>query len=182
MRKIKVLDKDFKIFIPSNSIKRAIENIAMQINNDFDGKEVVFISILNGAFMFSAELLKHIRLDCKISFVKLSSYAGDSSTGTVKELIGLNEDIKGKNIIILEDIIDSGLTIDSIVTQLKQKKPSALKIAALLFKPQSYQKNLKIDYTGLEIADEFIIGYGLDYNGYGRNYENIYAMTGKESD
>jgi hypoxanthine phosphoribosyltransferase len=179
MRKIKVLDKDFKIFIPSINIKRAVENIAMQINNDYDGREVLFISILNGAFMFSAELLKHITVPCKISFVKLSSYDGNSSSGHVKELIGLNEDLKGKNIIILEDIIDTGLTIESIVNQIKEKKPASLKVATLLFKPQAYQKNLRIDYTGLEIANEFIIGFGLDYNGYGRNYENIYALTGQ---
>jgi hypoxanthine phosphoribosyltransferase len=182
MRKIKVLDKNFKIFIPGANIKRAIENIAIQINSDYSGQEVLFISILNGAFMFSAELLKHITVDCKISFVKLSSYNGNTTSGYVKELIGLNEDIEGKNIIILEDIVDTGLTIDSIVSQMKEKKPASLKIATLLFKPQSFQKNLKIDYSGLEIANEFIIGYGLDYNGYGRNYENIYAMTSKDNE
>jgi hypoxanthine phosphoribosyltransferase len=179
MRKIKVLDKDFKIFISAPDIKRAIQNVALQINSDFAEKEVLFISILNGSFMFTAELLKSIKLDCKISFVRLSSYAGEKSTGEVKEIIGLTDDIKDKHVIILEDIIDSGLTIENVINQMKQKKPASLKIATLLFKPQSYLKNIKIDYTGLEIPDEFIIGYGLDYNGYGRNYENIYALIKK---
>jgi len=131
MRKIKVLDKDFKIFIPETNIKSAIDNIAMQINNDYIDKEILFISILNGAFMFSAELLKHIRVNCQISFVKLSSYSGNNSTGVVKEIIGLTESIEGKHIIILEDIIDSGLTIESIVNQVKQKNPASVKVATV---------------------------------------------------
>jgi len=180
MRKIKVLDKDFQIFISSTDIKSAIDNIAAQINNDYADSEIIFVGILNGAFMFSAELLKRIRVNCKITFVKLASYSGETSTGIVKEIIGLTEDVENKHIIILEDIIDTGLTIEAIVSQLKVKKPASVKVATLLFKPQSYQKNLKIDYTGLEIANEFIIGFGLDLNGYGRNYENIYALNSKK--
>jgi hypoxanthine phosphoribosyltransferase len=182
MRKIKVLDKDFKIFISEAAIKNAIDNIALQINDDYFEKEILFISILNGSFMFSAELLKQIRVNCQISFVKLSSYSGDSTTGNVKEIIGLTENIEGKHIIILEDIIDTGLTIESIIKQIKQKKPASVKVATLLFKPQSYQKNLPINYSGIEIANEFIIGFGLDYNGYGRNYGNIYALVSKDKD
>jgi hypoxanthine phosphoribosyltransferase len=113
--------------------------------------------------------------------VKLSSYSGNSSTGNVKEIIGLTEDIKDKHIIVLEDIVDTGNTIESLIKQLRQQKPASVEIATLLFKPQSYLKNMKIDYVGLEIVNEFVIGYGLDYNGYGRNYENIYAFIEKKS-
>jgi hypoxanthine phosphoribosyltransferase len=176
MRKVKVLDKEFKISIPVANIKRSIEHVAIQINNDFAGEEVLFISILNGSFMFASDLVKRIDLNCQISFVKLSSYSGNSTTGNIKELIGLNENIEGRNVIIVEDIVDTGATIECIVKQLKALKPKTIKIATLLFKPQAFQKNLKIDYIGLEIPEEFIIGYGLDYNGYGRNYENIYSL------
>lgn len=181
MRRIKIQDKEFKIFIPYANIKRAVDNIALQINNEFIDKEVLFIVVLNGAFMFSAELLKSIKVTSRVSFVKLSSYAGDTTTGNVKEIIGLNEDIKDKNIVIIEDIVDTGHTIESLVKQLKNQKPASLKVATLLFKPQSYLKNMKIDYVGLEIVNEFVIGFGLDYNGYGRNYENIYALIEKKS-
>lgn len=175
MKKVKILDKEFKVSIPAASVKQVIEHMALRINNDYPDEEVLFVGILNGAFMFSADLIKRIRLKCQISFVKLTSYTGDSSSGSVRELIGLMDDIKGKHVIILEDIVETGLTLDTIVKLLKPMNPASLKIATLLFKPQAYQKNLKLDYIGLEIPNEFIIGYGLDYNGYGRNYEDIYT-------
>lgn len=181
MRRIKIQDKEFKLFIPFANIKRAVDNIALQINNEYLDKEVLFIVVLNGAFMFSAELLKNIKVSSQVSFVKLSSYSGSATTGNVKEIIGLNEDIKDKNIVIIEDIVDSGHTIESLVRQINGQKPASLKVATLLFKPQSYLKNMKIDYVGLEIVNEFVIGFGLDYNGYGRNYENIYALIEKKS-
>lgn len=176
MKKIKLVDKEFKTCILSTTIKRAVENMASQINEDYAGKKVLFISILNGSFIFSADLLKKIQLECRISFVKLSSYHKDSSTGTVKELIGLVEDISDCHVIILEDIVDTGITIESIILQLKKKKPASLKVATLLFKPQAFQKNLLIDYVGIEMPNGFLIGYGLDYNGYGRNLEDIYTL------
>ncbi len=175
MRKVKILDKEFKISITAASIKQAIENIASQINNTYDGEEVLFISILNGAFMFSSDLVKRIKLQCQVSFIKLSSYSGNSSTGKVEELIGLSENIKGRHVIILEDIVETGSTLNILAGQLKAMEPASLKIATLLFKPQAYLKNLNLDYIGIEIPSEFIIGYGLDYNGYGRNYEDIYS-------
>lgn len=181
MRRIKIQDKEFKLYIPAANITRAVENIALQINNEYENKEILFLVVLNGAFMFSAELLKNIKVSCRVSFVKLSSYSGNSSTGNVKEIIGLTEDIKDKHIIVLEDIVDTGNTIESLIKQLRQQKPASVEIATLLFKPQSYLKNMKIDYVGLEIVNEFVIGYGLDYNGYGRNYENIYAFMEKKS-
>jgi hypoxanthine phosphoribosyltransferase len=175
MRKVKILDKEFKISITAATIKQAIENMASQINNAYEEEEVLFISILNGAFMFSSDLIKRIKLKCQISFIKLSSYSGNSSTGKVEELIGLSENIKGRHVIILEDIVETGNTLNVLAGQLKAMEPASLKIATLLFKPQAYQKNLNLDYIGIEIPSEFIIGYGLDYIGYGRNYEDIYS-------
>jgi hypoxanthine phosphoribosyltransferase len=176
MRKLKILDKEFKLSIPSASIKQAIEEMAMQINNDYDGEEIFFISVMNGAFMFSADLLKRIKPSCQLSFIKLSSYVGESSTGKVDDLVGLEENMKDRKVIVLEDIVDTGATVESIMKRLKKMKPASIKVATLLFKPQSYQKNIKIDYIGIEIPEEYIIGYGMDYNGYGRNYEDIYSL------
>lgn len=176
MKKVKILDKEFKMYVPAASIKRAVEQLSIQINNDFIDEDVLFISILNGSFMFTSDLIKKMKMPCQISFVKLASYSGTSSTGNFSELIGLNESVEGKNIVIIEDIVDSGGTMEVIVNKLKKLKPKTLRIATLLFKPQSYQKNLKIDYIGLEIPEQFIIGYGLDYNGYGRNLEDIYVL------
>jgi hypoxanthine phosphoribosyltransferase len=176
MKKVKILDQEFKMVIPSDTIKLAIDQVAMQINNDYFDDEILFLSILNGSFMFASDLVKRIKPLCQLSFVKLSSYNGDTSTGTFKELIGLNENIKGRKIIVIEDIVDTGATIETIIKQLKAMNPESVKVATLLFKPQSYIKNLKIDYVGLEIPGDFLIGYGLDYNGYGRNFEDIYSL------
>ena len=176
MKKVKILDKEFKMAIPSASIKRAIDEVATRINNDYFEEEILFLSILNGSFMFASDLVKRIKPLCQLSFVKLSSYDGASSTGTFKELIGLNEDIKGRKVIVIEDIVDTGATIETVLKQLKALKPASLKVATLLFKPQSYLKILKIDYVGIEIPEDFLIGYGLDYNGYGRNFEDIYSL------
>ena len=176
MKKVKILDKEFKMAIPAASIKLAIERVAIQINNDYIEDEILFLSILNGSFMFASDLVKRIKPLCQLSFVKLASYEGESSTGIFKELIGLNENIKGRKVVVIEDIVDSGATIETVVKQLKALKPESIKVATLLFKPQSYLKNLKIDYVGLEIPEDFLIGYGLDYNGYGRNFEDIYSL------
>jgi hypoxanthine phosphoribosyltransferase len=174
MKKIKILDKEFKLAIANLHIKRAVENLAAQINSEYEGEEVLFISILNGSFMFTAELMRKIQLQCKITFIKVKSYSGNSSTGKVIELIGLNETIEGQNVILLEDIVDTGTTLSHLHVELKKLNPKSLKIASLLFKPQAYQKNLKIDYVGIEMANEFLVGFGLDYDGYGRNLEDIY--------
>lgn len=176
MKKVKILDKEFKMAIPSASIKRAIDQVATLINNDYFEDEILFLSILNGSFMFASDLVKKVKPLNQISFVKLSSYNGTSPSGQLKELIGLNEKIEGRKVIIVEDIVDTGATIEAIVKQLKAMKPASIKVATLLFKPQAYQKNLKIDYVGIEIPEDFLIGYGLDYNGYGRNFEDIYSL------
>ena len=177
MKQIKIHDKEFKLYLPYEKIRSIVVEMAEKMNNDLSGKNPLFVCILNGSFMFAAELYKHIDLnDSEISFVKLASYNGDQTSGSVKELIGLNEDIKGRTVIILEDIVDTGITIDSILKQLAAKEPKEVLIATLLFKPEALQKDIPLHYVGLKIPNDFIVGYGLDYNGYGRNLIDFYSV------
>jgi hypoxanthine phosphoribosyltransferase len=176
MKEIQVLDKKFKEFISEKEISARIDELAEKINIDFAGEEVVFLGILNGAFLFAAELFKRVDLKAKISFVKLASYEGTKSSGTVKELIGWNEDIKNKCIIVIEDIVDTGNTLERIVDELVIRKVSGIKIAALLVKPEAYTKDIPLDYVGFKIPNAFVIGFGLDYDGYGRNLPSIYIL------
>ena len=176
MKEVSVLDKSFKELISEKELSDRIKVLAEKINKDFAGKEVVFLGILNGAFLFAADLFKHINLKAKISFVKLASYEGTKSSGTIKELIGWNEDIKSKYIIIIEDIVDTGNTLERIVDELVIRKAAGIKIATLLFKPEAYTKDIPLDYVGFEIPNEFVIGFGLDYDGYGRNFPSIYTL------
>ena len=158
-------------------VRAGIEHIAERINNDYEGKEILFLAVLNGAFMFAAELVRQIKPLCRISFVKVASYQGDATEGIVRELIGLKEDLNGKNVILIEDIVDTGFTLEHITNQMRNGyKPASIAIASLLFKPQAYRKNIAIDYVGLEIPNDFVVGWGLDYNGYGRNLEEIYVI------
>ncbi len=177
MNKVEVLDKVFELTIPEEDILMAVKSVANRINSDLKGEEVVFVGILNGSFMFASDLYKNITLHSQISFLKLASYAGISTSGVVKELIGINEDIKNKTVVIVEDIIDTGNTLKTIIEQLEQYKPKQIKTATFLLKPEAYVGNIKIDYTGIEIPNDFIVGYGLDYNGYGRNLRNIYTLV-----
>ncbi len=177
MKKVTLLDKTFQVSIPEATIQEAIQRMAADMNRDLKGKDVFFIGILNGSFMFAADLFKYIDLKCQITFLKLASYQGTMSTGNVKRLIGINEDIEDKTVIILEDIIDTGNTLDSIIKQLKGYDPAEIKIASMLFKPEAYTKDIKVDYVGIEIPNDFIVGYGLDYDGYGRNLRDIYTLV-----
>ena len=177
MNEIRLLGKIFREIIPEGEIKRRIEEVAGQINRDLAGKDVVFLGILNGAFLFAADLFRRIEFPAKISFVKLASYEGTSSSGTIKELIGWNEDIKNKTIVIIEDIIDTGNTIERIIDELLIRKAYEVRIATLCFKPSAYIKSIDIDYIGFEIPDDFVIGYGLDYDGYGRNLPSVYTLV-----
>ena len=176
MSTVQVHDKKFKISLPSEKIQTSITEMADKINSDLKGEEIIFIGILNGSFMFAADLLKQITLDCNITFLKLASYQGTTSSGKVKRLIGINENIENKTVVILEDIIDTGITMESILKQLRGYEPKSIKIATLLYKPDAFLKDFKIDYIGLSIPNEFIVGYGLDYNGYGRNLKDIYTV------
>jgi len=173
---IKVRDKEFSLFISFEEIDSAITKVANEINNDLKGHTPLFLVILNGAFMFAADLFKKIDLDCEISFVKLASYTGTQTSSIVKELLGLGEDIKGRTIVIVEDIVDTGITMESMIKQLKEKEVKEIRIATLLFKPDAFIKDYKIDYTGMKIPNDFIVGYGLDYNGHGRNLKDIYKI------
>lgn len=174
---ITVKDKSFKPFISEEKLQEAIKEVALKINNDYKGKTPIFLGVLNGSFMFFADLLKSVNLECTVSFVKLASYEGTETTGKVNELIGLNEDIKGRDIILIEDIVDTGNTLVKLNEILADKNPNSIKIATLLYKPEAYKKNYNIDYVGIEIPNAFVLGYGLDYDGLGRNLSSIYVLN-----
>lgn len=177
MKRVKIHDKNFEIFIPYEKIRSVIEEMAERMNKELDGKKPLFVCILNGSFMFAAELFKRINIiEAEISFVKLASYQGDQTTGEVKQLIGLNEKLEGRTIIVLEDIVDTGITIRNIQEQLAQLNPGEVQIATMLLKPDALQEEVKLDYVGLEIPNDFIVGYGLDYDGFGRNLIDIYSV------
>jgi len=176
MDKVRILDKEFKLFISEKQIQEAVEEMARRMNKELKGQKVFLIGILNGCFMFAADLVKRLDLDCRITFLKLASYQGTSSTGKVKRLIGLNEDIKGQVVVVLEDIVDTGITLDFIQKQLRGYEPAEIKLATLLYKPDACRQDVSLDYVGIEIPDDFVVGYGLDYNGYGRNLRQIYTV------
>jgi len=176
MKEIRILDKKFRELISEKALQDRLDELAGKISSDFAGREVVFLGILNGAFLFAADLFKRINLQARISFVKLASYEGTSSSGTIKELIGWNEEIKNKSIVIVEDIVDTGNTLERIVDELLIRKASEIRVATMLFKPDAYTKDITLDYVGFEIPDNFVVGYGLDYDGYGRNLPSVYTL------
>lgn len=174
---IKLHDKHFKPFISAKKINEAVVKMAKSVEKDLNGEIPIFVGVLNGSFMFAADFIRAYNANCEVSFVKLTSYLNDSSTGIVKQLVGINEDLEGRTIVILEDIIDTGTTLEEIYTIFRDKKVKQLMIATLFFKPDVFRKGLPIDYIGISIPDKFIIGYGLDYNGLGRNLADIYQLT-----
>jgi len=176
MNNIKIHDKYFEPFILFEKIENAIGKLADSINRDIEGRTPIFLVIVNGSFMFAGDLLKKINLPCEVSFVKLASYVGTQSTEKVRQLIGFDEDIVGRTIIIIEDIIDSGITMENVLGQLERMGAADVRIATLLFKPDAFQKSYKIDYIGIEIPNDFIVGYGLDYDSQGRNLKDIYRI------
>ncbi len=177
MKQVKLKDKTFQVSIPAEKIQEAVIQMSKKINKDYGGKKLpLFISILNGSFMFTADLFKHIDFVCEVTFLKLTSYRGTSSTGAVRQLIGVNESIQGRDVIVLEDIVDTGITLEQILGQLRSFEPASVRVASLLFKPEAYQKNFEIDYIGMEVPNDFIVGYGLDYDGLGRNLPDIYSV------
>jgi len=164
--------------IHRSQVRTSIEHIADRINSDYNGKEILFLAVLNGAFMFAADLVRKVKPSCRISFVKVASYQNDVSEGVIRELIGLKEDLNGKHVVLVEDIVDTGFTIDHVMKQIKSTyKPASIAVASLFFKPQSYRKSIVINYVGIEIPNDFVVGWGLDYNGYGRNLEDIYVIV-----
>ena len=177
MDKIKVHDKTFRPFITHDKIQESIRNLAEKINAEYRGKELpLFVSVLNGSFMFTSDLMKHIDFSCEITFVKVSSYSGTSSTGSIKQVLGLGIPVKGRNVIIVEDIVDTGNTIVDLHKMLSNEGASDIKICTLLLKPEAYTKDLTINFVAMEIPNDFVVGYGLDYNELGRQYKDIYTL------
>ncbi|GHT68921.1 hypoxanthine phosphoribosyltransferase [Bacteroidia bacterium] len=179
MNEVQIQDKKFAIFLRNAKIEAAIADLAQQINADYSGKNTVplFLSVLNGSFMFAAQLMKHIEFPCEISFVKLASYHGERSTEKVTELIGISDSLVNRHVIVVEDIVDTGNTYEALLQTLRRYSPQSIKMAALLLKPDVYHKPYPIDYAALRVPNDFIVGYGLDYNGQGRNLPDIYKVV-----
>ena len=175
---IRVSDKNFAPFIPQEKIENEIHRIASEIKRDMMDKEPLFLVMLNGAFMFAAELFKSLDMPCEMAFVKYKTYEGTHSTGKANALLGLDaEQIKGRNIVIVEDIVDSGFTMSQLLKDLEADGAKSIRIATMMFKPKALKYDLKMDYVGMEIGNDFIVGYGLDYNEYGRNLKEIYKIV-----
>jgi hypoxanthine phosphoribosyltransferase len=172
--KVSIHNKEFVLLIDEQTILDRVKTLAEHISQNYAEKSITIIAILNGSFIFSADLIRQISVPVEIEFIKISSYSGTSSLGEIKQTIGLNNSLEGKNILVVEDIIDSGLTLSYIIDELKQTKINSISVASLLVKPNSLKHPITIDYTGFEIADEFVVGYGLDYDGLGRNLRGIY--------
>ena len=177
---IQVHDKKFQPYLTVEQIDTEIRRMAAELSRDYQGKRPLFIAILNGSFMFAADLFKQLEIEAEISFIKLASYKGTRSTGQVMTSIGLDETLKDRHVIILEDIVDTGKTLSEFLPQLTNQQPASLKIAALLHKPAAQVHPLAIDYLGFTVPNKFLLGYGLDYDGLGRNLKEIYQLVGEE--
>lgn len=176
MDTIKIKDLTFQLSITEQQIQQRIQEIGRQIHRDFAGKDPIFLVVLNGAFMFASDLLKKVEIPCQVSFIRLSSYVGTQSTGEVKEIMGINTPLEQRHVIIVEDIVDTGVTMKNMWALLSDHKPASIHLASLLVKPKNLKVNVNVDYTGFNIGNDFIVGYGLDYDGYGRNERNIYVL------
>ena len=174
---VKIKDKTFQTSIPETEIKSRVKAVAEQISKDMAGKNPLFLAVLNGSFIFAADLMREMTIPCEISFVKLASYQGTTSTGKIKEVIGINENLSGRTVIIVEDIVESGLTMKRMIETLGTRNPESVHICTLLFKPEKLQTELKIDYVAFTIPNDFIVGYGLDYDQQGRTLKDIYTLV-----
>ena len=174
---IKVKDKTFRTSIPEAEILKHVKEVAARINQDMAGKTPLFLAVLNGAFVFAADLMREITIPCEISFVKLASYMGTVSTGKITEVIGINEDLTGRHVVIVEDIVDTGLTMQRMMETLRLHHPASISTCSLLFKPDKLQADIDIDYVAMKIPNEFIVGYGLDYDQQGRNLRDIFTVV-----
>lgn len=177
MNIIQVKDKSFKPFISNEVLQENISRVAKQMNEELADKNPLFIGVLNGSFMFIGDLMKYVTIPCEVTFIKFASYEGTHSTGTVKEIFGLSESVEGRTVVILEDIVDTGRTMERLIADLKKKNPAEIKIASLLVKPEAIICDVTVDYTVMEIPNDFIVGYGLDYDGFGRNLKDIYVIN-----
>ena len=177
MKRVKIKDKEFEVSITSETILERVHAVAEEINKDMEGKTPLFLIVLNGAFMFAADLMKEITIPCELSFVKLASYEGVLSTGKVKEVIGLNVDISNRDVIIVEDIVDTGKTMHQMLATLSIRNPKSIKICSLFLKPDKLEEDIKVDDCCFSIPNDFIVGYGLDYDQLGRNLKEVYTLV-----
>jgi hypoxanthine phosphoribosyltransferase len=177
MESITIHDRKFRLYIPARKIQEAVRRMASVINKNLGNKEVVLIAVLNGAFIFASDLIRQLNFNCRVSFVKLASYEGMKNTGQIRELMGIHEVLAGKTILVIEDIVDTGATLEEVINSVREHQPAEIRVVTLLFKPDAYESNLKLDYIGFRIPNDFVVGYGLDYDGFGRNLEDIYTVV-----
>ena len=177
MDTVKIKGKSFRISIPETEIKRRVKALAEQMSKDLEGKNPLFLAVLNGSFIFAADLMREMTIPCEITFVKLASYQGTTSTGKVHEVIGINENLSGRTVVIVEDIVESGHTMKRMMEQIGTRNPSSVQICTLFFKPEKLQEELALDYVAFRIPDDFIVGYGLDYDQGGRGLKHVYTIV-----
>lgn len=177
MGRVTIKDKTFETSMSETEIKARVKELAQQISKDMEGKNPLFLGVLNGAFVFAADLMREMTIPCEISFVKLASYQGTMSTGTIKEIMGINEDISGRTVIILEDIVETGLTIKQMIESLGTRGPASVSVCTLFFKPEKLSVDLNLDYVAFRIPNDFILGYGLDYDQQGRGLKDLYTLV-----
>ena len=177
MKRVTVKDKTFEVSMPEAQVKERVKEVARQISKDLEGKNPLFLAVLNGAFVFAADLMREMTIPCEISFVKLASYQGTTSTGKIKEVIGINEDLSGRTVVIVEDIVESGLTMKRMIESIGTRNPAAVHICTLFFKPEKLKADVKLDYVAFEIPNDFIVGYGLDYDQQGRGLKDVYSLV-----
>lgn len=173
---VKIKDKSFRVSIPEAEIKDRVKLLAQQMSKDLEGKNPLFLAVLNGSFVFAADLMREMTIPCEISFVKLASYQGTTSTGKIKEVIGINEDLSGRTVVIVEDIVESGQTMKRMIESLGTRNPASVQICTLFFKPEKLKEDLTLDYVAFRIPDDFILGYGLDYDQQGRGLKDVYTI------
>ena len=177
MSRIQILDKTFETSMPEAQIKARVKELALEISKDMEGKNPLFLAVLNGAFIFAADLMREMTIPCEISFVKLASYQGTTSTGKIKEVMGINENLAGRTVVILEDIVETGLTIRQMIESLGTRNPASVHVCTMFFKPERLKENVKIDYVAFNIPNDFILGYGLDYDQQGRGLKDLYTLV-----
>jgi hypoxanthine phosphoribosyltransferase len=178
MKTIAVGDRTFKIMIENDNINKRTRLLGIQLNLDYENRRPIFIGVLNGSFLFMADLLKEMEIDCEVGFIRVSSYHGTESSGTIKEVFGMPQDLAGRNIILVEDIVDTGFTLKYILEKVYLQEPASVSVCTLLYKPDAIQTEIKeLEYIGFEIPNEFVVGYGLDYDGLGRNLKDIYRTV-----
>ena len=177
MDTVKIKDKSFRVSIPEAEIKERVKALAEQMSKDLEGKNPIFLGVLNGSFVFAADLMREMTIPCEISFVKLASYQGTTSTGKVQEVLGINENLSGRTVVIVEDIVESGQTMKQMIESLGTRNPESVRICTLFFKPEKLKEELNLDYVAFSIPDDFIVGYGLDYDGLGRELKDVYTIV-----